>query len=191
MNLDQHPVIRHITSSYPLDIEEKEVINNVFIAKTYKRNVSIFDAGETLDLMYFIAEGLLKLVFLDENGKEFILGFAMEDWWESDLGSFFYNNKTTVSLVTMEATTVYSISKADFDFVQERIPPLKSFFLEKSIAGSFAAQQRILSLLSMDVQTRYNHLLQHYPQWFQRIPKKYIATYLGVSRETLSRLIKK
>lgn len=190
MNLAQHPLIKDITAYFPLHEEEQNQILNIFKPQIYPRHAPIFQSNAKLDQLYYISEGLAKLVFTDHHGKEYILGFAMENWWETDLGAFFYQQLTSVSLIAMEKTTALSISKHDYDQIQDQIPNLKSYFLHKSIAGAYASQQRILSLISLSASERYQQLLQHYPQWLQRIPKQYIATYLGVSRETLSRMIK-
>jgi len=190
LNLDQHPIIKDITSLYPLDTEEINLIYHVFKLIEYNRNITIFENGQRMNQLYFIIEGLVKLVFIDHNGKEFIIGFAVENWWETDVGAFFYQQKTSYNLVTMEKTKLYAITEMDYKMIINKIPSLKSYFLDKSIRGFFASQQRVLSLLSMDSKNRYDQLLKLYPKWFQRIPKKYIATYLGVSRETLSRMVK-
>lgn len=189
MTFDNHPIIQDIISQIPLHEEECKLIQEVFKLQEYKRKALIFENGKRMNQLYFIVEGLVKLSFTDHKGKEFILGFAMENWWETDLGAFFYKELASYDLIAMEKTKLYAITDMDYNLLLNKIPLLKSYFLGKSIRGSFAAQQRVLSLLSMDSKERYHQLLKLYPQWFQRIPKKYIATYLGVSRETLSRML--
>ena len=132
--------------------------------------------------------GLLKLVYNDNNGKEHIVSFAMEDWWESDFSAYFTKSKAKMSLQCIEPTTVFSISITDYEKLSTEMPKMKRFFLQKSNAGFIASQQRILSFLTSNAKERYEQLLEQYPMLFQKVPKTLLASYLCVSRETLSRL---
>lgn len=191
MTQNQPPFIQEMTSQISLNTEEQAFIIQQFKVIYVQRNTVLFDVGEYVNQLYFIAQGLVKLVYTDANGKEYILGFALENWWECDFGAFLHQHPTSMRLVAMEKTLLYTLSKDAFITLQTQIPQLNTYFLNKSMAGSYAAQQRILSLVSLDATTRYHQLLKQYPQWFQRIPKKHLATYLGVSRETLSRMLKR
>lgn len=191
MTPNQHPIINDISKHLILEPQEIETICASFHVHHYNRKSIIFDQGQRLDQLYYVAKGLIKLEYTDRQGKEHILGFALENWWETDLGAFFYQQETSLRLITMEKTLVYGLSKSDYDQLLLKHPRLHLYFLEKSVGGAYAAQQRILSLLSMDSTNRYQQLLQLYPDWFQRIPKTSLAKYLGVSRETLSRMLVK
>ena len=138
--------------------------------------------------MYFVLSGLLKLVYTEDTGKQHIVSFATEDWWESDFGAFYTRTKATLSLDCLEDTVVLCLSLGDYQKLCAGLPKMAHFFLEKSILGSVASQQRILSLLTTQAKERYERLLKQHPALVQRVPKTLLASYLGVSRETLSRL---
>ncbi|GAB3752659.1 hypothetical protein GCM10028817_17520 [Spirosoma pomorum] len=130
----------------------------------------------------------MKLVYTDDSGKEHIVSFAMDDWWESDFQAYYTQSAATFSLDCIEDTDVLCLSLDDYKKLGNSLPKIEHFFLQKSILGSIASQQRLLSLLTTNAKERYEQLLKQQPFLIQRVPKTMLASYLGVSRETLSRL---
>ena len=112
----------------------------------------------------------------------------MEDWWESDFQAFYNGTKATMSLQCIEDTTMLCLTLDGYKSLCSGLQKMESFLLIKANAGHIAAQQRILSFLTSNAKERYEKLLKRYPSLFQRVPKTQLASYLGVSRETLSRL---
>lgn len=112
----------------------------------------------------------------------------MEDWWETDFLAFYTKTKATMSLQCLEDTRVLCISLENYRKLCSGLQKTEHFFLRKATSGHIASQQRILSLLSSNAKERYDQLLKRHPSLFQRVPKTLLASYLGVSRETLSRL---
>lgn len=112
----------------------------------------------------------------------------MEDWWESDFCAFFRQIRTTMSLQCLEKATLFCLNLEDYNRLCDHIPKMKSFFLHKSNHGFIESQQRILTLLTANARERYEMLFEQSPILFQRVSKTQLAAYLGVSRETLSRL---
>lgn len=154
----------------------------------FKRGDFLVQQNGPVRDVYYVVTGLLKLVYNDESGKEHIVSFAMEDWWESDFQAFYTQTKATMSLQCIEDTAALCISLEGYNKVCAGLQKMERFFLEKSIAGHIASQQRILSFITSNATDRYEQLLKRYPQLVQRVPKALLASYLGVSRETLSRL---
>lgn len=138
--------------------------------------------------VYFVVAGLLKLVYTDDAGKPHLLSFAMEDWWESDFQAYYTQTPAVFSLECLEDAQVLCLSLAGYQALCAGLPKMERFFLEKSIMGSIAAQQRLLLLLTTTARQRYEQLLRQQPALVQRVSKTLLASYLGVSRETLSRL---
>lgn len=159
-----------------------------FTLKRYKKHQFLIQEGELVKYNYFVLVGLLKLVYTDQAGKQHILSFAMEDRWESDFQAYYTQSPATFSLECLEDTTVLCLSLTDYHALCAELPQLTRFFLEKTTLGAVAAQQRLLLLLTTSAQERYEQLLQKYPALGQRVSKTQLASYLGVSRETLSRL---
>jgi CRP-like cAMP-binding protein len=178
----------HIEKLIPLTDDEFDFIGSHFIAKKFKRGEFLIQQGEHASYLYYVVSGLLKLVYNDESGKEHIVSFALEDWWECDFQAYYTRTKATMSLQCIEDTNVLCISLDDYKKLCAGFQKMERFFLEKSIAGHIASQQRILSFITANATERYEQLLKRYPQLVQRVPKLLLASYLGVSRETLSRL---
>ncbi|HDZ03772.1 MULTISPECIES: Crp/Fnr family transcriptional regulator [Maribacter] len=177
----------HIEKLTPLSDEEFSFVLSHFSYVKYRKNDFLIRQGENVNHCYYVVSGLLKLVFDDNNGKEHIVSFAMEDWWESDFSAFFTKSKAKMSLQCIENTTVFSISLKDYEKLSMELPKMERFFLKKSNSGHIASQNRILSFLTSNAKERYEQLLKQYPLLFQRVPKTLLASYIGVSRETLSR----
>lgn len=179
---------RHIEKIIHLDSAESEYILSKFTLKHYKKHQYIIQEGNIANHQYFLISGLTKLVYNDQEGKEHILSFAMEDWWESDFESFFTNSPAKLSLICLEDTVVFQLSFPDYKELCLESTAMQQFFLEKANQGYLALQRRILASLSTNTKVRYEQFIKLYPSLSQRLPKSQLAAYLGVSRETLSRL---
>lgn len=114
--------------------------------------------------------------------------FALEDWWVTDFQAYFHETYATIYVDCIEASELLGISLYNREKLCAELHKMEHFFRKKSNAGYVALQGRILSFLNNNPQERYQQFFSQYPQLFQRIPKTLIASYLGVSRETLSRL---
>lgn len=178
----------HIENIIPLTDQEFEFVASLFTAKSYKKGQFIFQDGEYLSRHYFVCKGLLKLVYTDSDAREHIVGFAMEDWWESDFEAFYTRQKTSMSLICLENTDALYITYENYKHLCGTLPKMEHFFLERAYFGFIAAQKRIVSSLTSNTKERYLQLIERYPVLVQRVPKSQLAAYLGVSRETLSRL---
>ena len=178
----------HIEKIIPLTDDEFAFVISHFTIKNYKKRDFLIQKDERVKYSYFVVSGLLMLVYDDESGKQHIVSFAMEDWWESDFLAYHAQTKATMSLQCLEDTVVFCLSLQDYRKLCAGLQKMEHFFLTKANAGHIGSQQRILSFLTSNAKERYEQLLKRYPSLFQRVPKTLLASYLGVSRETLSRL---
>lgn len=178
----------HIEKIVPLSDAEFDHISSFFTWKKYKKHQFLIQEGEWVHFNYFVIKGLLKLVYTDDTTKEHIVGFAMEDWWETDFQAYYQQTKASMSLECVEDTEVLCLRLEDYRKLCEAFPKLEHFFLEKAYMGFISAQQRIISSMTVGIKERYEQLVEKYPSLVQRVPKSLLAAYLGVSRETLSRL---
>ncbi|WP_295768739.1 Crp/Fnr family transcriptional regulator [uncultured Mucilaginibacter sp.] len=179
---------QHIEKVVALTDEEFDFVSAQFVIKKFSRRQYLFQEDEPVHYTYFVVKGLLKLTLNDETGNEHILAFAMEDWWESDFQAFYRQSKATMALQCLENTEVLCLSLAGYNNLCSKLPAMVYFFLVKANGGHVSAQQRILSLLKGNATQRYEEFVKRYPSLVQRVPKRLLASYLGVSRETLSRL---
>lgn len=180
---------KHIEKIIPLSDDEFEFVLTHFTTKKFRKNQFLIQEGDAVKYSYFVVSGLLKLVYTDgATGKQYIISFAMEDWWESDFYAYYTQTEATMSLECVEDTEVLCLAFEDYKKLCDGLQKMERFFLQKSNSGFLASQRRIISWLTSNAKERYEQLLKQYPSLVQRVPKSLLASYLGVSRETLSRL---
>jgi CRP-like cAMP-binding protein len=179
---------QHIEKITPVTNQEFEYILSHFTPRKFKKHQYIVQEGEPVANDFFVIKGLLKAYHTDKEGKEHIMQFAMEDWWITDYQAYFNQTTATLNIDCIEDVEVLCLSLPNRDKLCADLRKVEHFFRKKSNAGYVALQRRILSLLNSSAKERYEQLLVQYPSLFQRVPKTLIAAYLGVSRETLSRL---
>ncbi|QSW88328.1 Crp/Fnr family transcriptional regulator [Flavobacterium endoglycinae] len=188
MNNPEQFLRSHIEKVVDLTDEEAVFIVSHFEVKNFRKGDFIIEEGNEVKEVYFVLSGLIKLVYEDKDARKHIVSFAMEDWWETDFQAFYTQSKSQLTLECIEDTTVYSLSLENFEKLCSDLSKMERFFLRKSIAGHIGSQQRILSFLTSNARERYEQLLLKNSSLLQRVPKSSLASYLGVSRETLSRL---
>lgn len=155
------------------------------------KNQYLVHEGDEVKYEFLVLSGIFKVFYLDEQGKEFILQFAKENWWMSDYPSYFQAKNATVFIECIEAGEVLFSTLEARENLSKDLHKMEHFYRMKLTNGYIALQQRVKLLLSSTPQQRYEEFSKLYPDLLQRIPKKLIAEYLGVSRETLSRLYSK
>ena len=186
---EMHSSLRnHIERVVDLSDQEFGYLLAHFENADFGKGDLIFQKGEQVVRAYYIVSGLVKLIYHDENVNEHIVSFAMEDWWESDFNAFFNRSTANYTLKCLEATKAYYISIEGYEKICKEMPKIQPFWFQKAIGGFASSQRRILSLLTNSPKVRYEQFLKDYPTLSQRVSKTQIAAYLGVSRETLSRI---
>ncbi len=168
--------------------EEFNHIFSHFISKSFKKHQFVIQEGQAVDYDYFILSGCLKSYSVDSNGKEHIIQFGLPDWWITDYQAYYYQTPATIFLDCLESSEMLCLSFENREKLCAELHKFEHFFRKKTNRHNVALQQRILSLLSSSARERYEQLLKTNPLLFQKVPKKLLASYLGVSRETLSRL---
>jgi len=179
---------KHIEEIVSLTDEDFKYICSHFKPKQLKKHQYLIQADEQVKTIYFVIKGLMKATYIDLNGKEYIIQFAMENWWISDFQAFYNNVKSITNISCLENVELLALSKEDMDTICKENHKMEHFFRVKNSSGYVALQQRILSLLTTNPRERFEQFSRQYPQLGQRLSKTIIAAYLGISRETLSRL---
>jgi CRP-like cAMP-binding protein len=179
---------QHIERITPLTDSEFEYVSSLFTKKRLKKHQFLIQEGSEVLNDYWVMSGLLKAYHIGEEGKIHILQFAMEDWWISDYQALNNFTPATIAIDCIEDCELLVLSRENKEKLCKEFHSISDFFRKKSSAGYVALQQRILLLLNKNLQERFNRLFKLQPMLFQRLPKTLLASYLGVSRETLSRL---
>lgn len=171
---------------------EESLILSKLEKVTLEKGQFLLRAGEKVSDLHFIHTGCLRTYFLDLSGKEHTLQFAINGWWISDYIALFGKEKiNSVSYIEcIKETTLYKISKKDFDNLCKEIPKV-GFFHIKNLESAFANfQKRILENLTLSAKERYTNFVNSYPNIEQNVKNYHIASFLGITTESLSRIRK-
>jgi CRP-like cAMP-binding protein len=179
---------QHIESIVKLSDQEFDYVLSHFVPKKFKKHQFVIQEGQLVEYDYFILNGCLKSYLTDANGKEHIIQFGLQDWWITDYEAYYFAKTAIVNIDCIEDSELLCLSNQNREKLCAELQKIEHFFRKKTNRRNVALQQRILSLMSATAKERYNKLLEQIPQLFQKVPKKFIAQYLGVTRETLSRL---
>ncbi|WP_294332381.1 Crp/Fnr family transcriptional regulator [uncultured Chryseobacterium sp.] len=174
------------------EISEEEI--RVIYSKGKERNLrksqSLLHDGEVWNYNCFIISGCFRLYRFGEDGTDHTMRFGIESWWMTDQES--YNNRTPSEYNTeaLSKSTVILWTKEDWQYLLSAIPALKLFETGLQARAYEASQRRIYSLISGSAEEKYIEFQKTYPHIFNKIPLYMVASYLGMSRETLSRIRK-
>ena len=170
--------------------QDVEMIRAGCVSRNMRRWQPILQNGEIWNINCFISSGCLRLYRFDEEGKDHTLRFAINNWWITDVESYNHTKPSHYNIQALVESTVVIWTKAKWLELKALIPALKEFD-EYLLLNSFEAnQRRIYSLISYSAEERYHEFHQTYPRIFNRVPLHMVASYLGISRETLSRIRK-
>ncbi|MNK20361.1 Cyclic nucleotide-binding domain protein [compost metagenome] len=178
----------YVSKNAVLSDEQFDYFFSHFELQNFKKGQVIISAGSIVDCEYFVISGCLKSFFINEELKMFILQFAMPTWWASDFEALYNHTKASISLDCITDAEVLCLSNTNREKICAEIHAVESFFRWRTNRGYVASQKRLLSFMNNNVKFRYEELLSLYPELYNMVPKNLIAAYLGVSRETLSRL---
>jgi len=156
-----------------------------------KKNSILLKTDEPVINQYYVYSGCLRTYFMDKSGKEHTLQFAIKDWWISDYTAFFSTTKAILNIECIKDATLYKVSRENMEDLYKTFPQLERLF-RKKLENAFASfQKRILSNLSQSAQERYLNFMERYPNIEQHIKNYHIASYLGITTESLSRIRKR
>nr|WP_067062181.1 Crp/Fnr family transcriptional regulator [Mucilaginibacter sp. L294] len=179
---------RYIKEKVKLSEEDLELIRSVAVEKIVRRKQLLLQQGEVCRYKIFICKGLLRTYRTREDGSEHVMMFSPETWWATDPESLNNQTPSFYYIDALEDSEVLLWTKKDFAMLCAKIPALKSYS-EKLISTNLnIGRQRIFSALSATPEEKYDEFVASYPNIFARIPLHMVASYLGVSLKTLSRI---
>lgn len=190
LTLENTRFFQYYTSRNVLSKEELFELESFFEFKEIPANTYLIRAGEKSQHIYFVEKGLLISTVLNEKGAENVIHFASEDWFLAERNSLFADEPSSVYIKTVEPCTIVYIDK-DFPREATGISEAFSCFNDQILQKNILVQERrIQSLLSMSAKERYLLFLETYPNIPLRVPQWMIASYLGITPESLSRIRK-
>jgi CRP-like cAMP-binding protein len=180
----------YISQKTTLTEAEYAKIEAVCIYKKLRKRQYLLQEGDVWKYNAFITKGLVRFYSVDESGRENIVSFAKENWWTGDRASLLTGEPSKNNIDAIEDTELVLITKTNFDRLCLEIPALNDM-VNAIINKSFiTSQNRIHSAISFTAEKKYLDFVQKYPDLSLRVPQAMIASYLGITPETLSRVRK-
>ena len=174
-----------------LNAEETAAISTFLSPKKLRKKQYLLQEGDVCKSIAFVEKGSLRSYSIDEKGSEHILQFALEGWTISDLYSFLTSEPATYNIDALEDSELVLVGKSAHEEMLQKIPKYETFIRLQITGAYLALQRRITSIISQPLEERYTAFTSLYPEIVQRVPQHMIASYMGLTPETLSRVRRK
>jgi len=184
-------IINNISKYIDLTKEEKNHFTSLLTFRKIKRNQFLLQRGEVARYDCFVKKGCLRSAYIDKNGEEYILQFAIEDWWITDFESFINETPAKLEIMALEDTELLQIDKQSLDELFNNYLKFEHFYRLMNERHFISIYQHLISFLSESAEDRYLNFVQEYPQFLNRIPQYEIASYLSITPEYLSKIRRK
>ena len=176
----------HIKS--PLKNAQTELVKKAFVSKKIRKKQYFLQEGEVCKHFAFIVKGAMRQYSVDDKGAEHVVGLFIENWWAGDRESFVMLTPSVYNIDAWEDTEALVMTRADQVALFNSVPSLSELSLRLDERHAFANQKRLNDLVSLTAEKRYVHFTESHPEFLKRFPQHVIASYLGITKETLSRL---
>lgn len=181
---------KYIEARVSITPAEWERIESVCRIKKLRKKQYLLQEGDVWRYHAFISLGCLRRFSIDAKGLEHIIGFSAENWWVGDRESLLSGNPSKINIDAIEDSEVVLMTNHDFETLCKEIPSFRRM-IDDILQKSFnVAQERIQTLISATAEERYLKFIEDYPQFAARVPQGMIASFLGITPETLSRVRK-
>ncbi|HEV8511865.1 MAG TPA: Crp/Fnr family transcriptional regulator [Cyclobacteriaceae bacterium] len=179
-----------IKAKVTLTPEEKETIKHYFIPKKLRKRQYLLNAGDVCQYLAFVEKGLLRLFSTDDKSHEHVIQFAMEGWWASDMSSFLSGDDAQYNIEALEDSELLLLTNTTLEELMEKVPRMERYFRLLMQNNIVALRRRVTSTQSDSAEEKYKKLMKAYPDLINRSPQHDLASYLGITPETLSRIRK-
>jgi CRP-like cAMP-binding protein len=174
----------------PLNEQEEEHIKSYLTPKKIRKKQYLLQEGDICKSLAFVEKGMLREYLVDDAG-EHIIQFAIEGWTIADLLSFLTSEPATYNIDAIEDCELVIISKSAHEELLLKEPKYETYMRHLMTNAYVALQKRLTSFISSPVEDQYTSFTRMYPNIVQRVPQHMIASYMGLTPETLSRVRKK
>lgn len=181
-------LITKIKSSITLSPKAEEHIYAISKEKKVSKGKFLIRQGEVVKNTYFVTNGCLRSYCIDKNGKEHTLQFAIKDWWISDFIAIYNNELAILTVECVTDSTVIEFEAKALEEIHTLFPEFEAFQRKNLERHVVSLHKRILNQLQLSAQERYTLFLKQYPDIEQYTPNYHIASYLGITQQSLSRI---
>lgn len=181
---------KYLTDKIELSEEEIAAIADVAVVKKLRKKQYLLQEGDVWKYNAFVCRGFLKTFSVDNNGIEHILNFSPENYWTGDRESLTNGTPSRLNIDAIEDSEVLLIKKEAFEALCQQIPQFNNLINSILHKSFLVSQSRILANISLSAEEKYQQFLEKYPAIANRIPQHMIASYIGITPETLTRIRK-
>jgi CRP-like cAMP-binding protein len=181
-------LLANIAKHISLNKKEKELFLSYLSTKKIRKRQYLVQEGEQSKYSAFVLSGCLRSYFIDANGFEHILQFAIEDWWIADMMSITTQRPGNLAIDALEDSEVMLLSRENQLKLFDECPKFERYFRIITENGMVSFQRRVLENISLPAAERYKNFAKRYPVMVQRLPQTQVASYLGITPEFLSKI---
>ncbi|TCC88518.1 Crp/Fnr family transcriptional regulator [Pedobacter frigiditerrae] len=171
--------------------EELQIFNQLLKHRTIPKKHFLLRADEVCNFEGFVVKGCLRKYYIDENGQEVIIQFAVENNWISDIASFSNQQPGKLFIETLEESSILYLNPQSKEELLSRVPKFERFYRKLVERNVSLLHNRLHFSISKTAEEKYLDFLENYPSIPQRVAQHHIASYLGMSAEFLSKVRKK
>lgn len=188
MIMNIQPLLNYISNYVSLTPEEEAFLISKVSYRKYLKGQYIVQQGDVCKYECFVISGCTKTFHVDDHGQEHIVMFSIENWWTSDMGSFITQTPADYNIQCIDNTELIMFSYDIIEELYSEIPKLERFFRQIIERALVASQRRIVRSFSLSAKDRYLYFRNQYPKIEQLIPQYMVASYLGITKEFLSKI---
>ena len=181
---------QHIEKRTHLAEHEFDIVKNYFVPRKLRKKQFLLNEGEVCRYIGFVNSGCMREYTIDSRGNEHIIQFAIEDWWVSDLNSFLSGEPAEYNIDALQDSEILLLEKSARDKLLDECPKMERFFRILIESNHVANHRRITDSLSTSAEEKYLKFIKTYPKLFELVSQNQIASYLGITPQSLSRIRK-
>ena len=181
-------IINKIKKSISLSSEAEKYIYSIAKEKSVSKGEILIREGQTVNKTFFVSQGSLRSFCIDKEGKEHTLQFAIKDWWISDFIAIYNHEPASLKVESITDSTVIEFNAQKLNEIFLHFPEFEPFQRKNLERHVVSLHKRILNQLQLTALERYNLFLGQYPDIERYIPNYHIASYLGITQQSLSRV---
>ena len=182
----QDMILKNVAKHISLDKEEITFFITQLQQQEFVKKDFILKEGQPCKNITYVNSGTLRAYYLDKDGRESTIMFAIADWWITDMFCFINQQPAMLYIEAIENSSVFHLSKDNFERLCTEVPKFERFFRVIMQHAYIREQLRVIQNLSLSAEERYNSFIEKYPQVVQQVTQKQIASYLGITPEFLS-----
>ena len=181
-------LINKIKSSTTLSSKAEQYVISIAKEKSVSKGDVLIGQGQAVKNTYFVKDGCIRSYCIDKNGKEHTLQFAIKNWWISDFMAIYTNELSTLTIECITDSNIIEFNAKKLDGIYSIFPEFEAFQRKNLERHVVSLHKRILNQLQLTAAERYDLFLKQYPDIEQYTPNYHIASYLGITQQSLSRI---